>query len=165
MRPFERADQPRLIECAVASGLFPPEAAPFLHERTERWLTGVDAGTWAVDDEDGRAVGFVFYEPRPATDRVWSLTMLVVDPTRHGAGIGRRMVGAVEDTLRASGQRLVVIETSGTAMYARTRAFYETCGYRRVAEVDDYFEDGDPMVLYAKRLTPRDLASTAAPLA
>ena len=58
----------------------------------------------------------------------------------------------VEETLRADQQRLLVIETSSTPTYDRTRAFYDRHGYRAVATVPDYFSDGDHMVLYHKDL-------------
>jgi hypothetical protein len=46
----------------------------------------------------------------------------------------------------------LVIETSSTPRYDKTRRFYERSGYRQVAVVPDYFEDGDHMVLFHKDL-------------
>lgn len=59
----------------------------------------------------------------------------------------------LEDDLRGRGQRLLLVETSGTAQYARTREFYGRCGYAQEARVRDYWTDGDDLVLFWKRLT------------
>jgi len=153
MRPLEERDVERMVELAVAARLFPPEASWFLRDQAQTWLGGgARGGSWVVEEADGHVVGVVFYEPRPATDRVWALTMVVVDPHVQGTGIGARVLRWVEERLRNEGQRVLVIETSSTPAYEKTRRFYERNGYLNVATVPDYFEDGDHMVLYYKRL-------------
>jgi GNAT superfamily N-acetyltransferase len=142
-----------MVALAVAAGLFPPEAAPFLAGQAEAWLAGGrSSGAWVVAEADGKVACVAFYEPRAATDRVWALTMIVVDPSIQGTGMGGRVLRWVEQRLRDDGQRLLVIETSSTPAYDKTRRFYERNGYRSVATVPDYYEDGDHMVLYYKRL-------------
>lgn len=58
----------------------------------------------------------------------------------------------MEDELRADGQRLLLVETSGLADFALTRQFYAKLGYEEEARVRDYFADGDDMVLFRKAL-------------
>lgn len=154
MRPLTSDDIEPMVRLAVAAELFPPEAGDFLREQAHAWLNGGEGpGAWAVDDDEGGGLGsVVFYEPRLATDRVWALTMIAVAPALQGSGRGARALRWVEDTLRARGQRLLVIETSSTPRYDKTRRFYERSGYRQVAVVPDYFEDGDDMVLFHKDL-------------
>ena len=154
MRPLTPNDVEPMVRLAVAAELFPPEAGEFLREQARAWLDGGEGpGGWAVEDDDGGGLGsVVFYEPRLATDRVWALTMIAVAPTLQGGGRGARALRWVEDTLRAQGQRLLVIETSSTPRYDKTRRFYARSGFQQVAVVPDYFEDGDDMVLFHKRL-------------
>ena len=57
-----------------------------------------------------------------------------------------------EQDLRDRGQRLLVVRTSGTSQYDRTRAFYSGLGYSEHAIVPDYWTDGDDLVLFTKRL-------------
>lgn len=75
-------------------------------------------------------------------------------PDLQGTGRGRALLRRVEDDLRARGQRLLLVDTSGTAQYDRTREFYVRCGYTDVARVPDYWSDGDDLVVFVKRLTP-----------
>jgi ribosomal protein S18 acetylase RimI-like enzyme len=150
-RRMEPRDVPHMVRLAIDAGMFPAEASPFLEGAAQTWFDG-GPGQWIVDELDGAVVGVAFYEPRPATDRVWALTMIVVDPKLQGGGRGAALLRHVERVLRADEQRLLVIETSGTPMYDRTRRFYAKLGYDAVARVPDYFTDGDDMVLFAKDL-------------
>lgn len=158
MRPLRPTDSERVIEIAITSGLFPAEAASFLAEQMAGWFaSGCEPGRWIVDEVDGRVVSVAFYEPRPATDRVWALTMIAVDPREQGTGRGGALLRWVEDDLRGKDQRILVIETSSTPPFDSTRRFYGSRGYEAVATVPSYFEDGDDMVLFYKDLrTPLD---------
>ena len=45
--------------------------------------------------------------------------------------------------LRAAGQRLLLVETSGVESFSLTRAFYAKRGYTQEARVRDYYERGN----------------------
>ena len=92
-----------------------------------------------------------YYQPR-ASDRVWDLTMIAVDPGRHGKGIGRSLMGRAEADLREDGVRLLLVDTSATAQYDRTRRFYRALGYDEEARIRDYWGDGDDLVVFRKDL-------------
>jgi len=44
------------------------------------------------------------------------------------------------------------VDTAGSPAYAPARAFYLRTGYRQVAELADFFADGDAKVIFVKRL-------------
>jgi ribosomal protein S18 acetylase RimI-like enzyme len=48
--------------------------------------------------------------------------------------------------------RLLIVETSSSPEYEPARRFYESHGYRRQATVEDFYDEGDHLVLYSKRL-------------
>jgi amino-acid N-acetyltransferase len=54
------------------------------------------------------------------------LRSLVVSSERRGCGLGRRLVGAVEDTARASGVTALYLLTTNAA------EFFESFGFRRI---------------------------------
>lgn len=58
----------------------------------------------------------------------------------------------VEGVLRRGGERLLLVETSATATFDGTRAFYRRLGYAEEARVRDYYAEGDDMVLFRKAL-------------
>ena len=59
----------------------------------------------------------------------------------------------VEADVRAHGGTHLFIDTASTPPYAPARGFYRACGYRKVAEIDDYFREGEGKVVFGKRLT------------
>jgi len=159
IRSATPADAPAVVALAVASELFPPEEAGAVETLLAEFFAGrAEQGhTCLVDDAnptDGhrglRAVAY--YQPLAATDRAWELLMIGVHRDRHRQGVGARLLGHVEDDLRARGQRLLLVQTSADPAFDRARAFYAALGYDEEARVRDYFGDGDDMVLFRRAL-------------
>ncbi len=96
--------------------------------------------------------GWICWGPTPCTVGTWDLYWMAVDPAVHGAGIGSALLIEMERRLRGQA-RLIVVETAGRTDYAPTRAFYEARGYAAVARIPDFYEPGDDLIVYAKRLT------------
>lgn len=103
----------------------------------------------AVEDEP---VGVAYYQPALATDRTWYLTMIGVRRDKQGQGHGAALIEYAEKTLQESGQRVLLVETSGSEDFALTRKFYAKCGYEQEARVRDYYTAGEDMVLFRKVL-------------
>jgi ribosomal protein S18 acetylase RimI-like enzyme len=106
-----------------------------------------------VAEEEGKVLGFVFYGTVPLTEGTYDLYWIAVDPEKHGSGVGSRLVGGVEASVRGRGGHLIVVETSSREDYAKTRAFYERSGYERACVLRDFYKRGDDKVLYVKRVT------------
>lgn len=156
VRGVTEADGPAVVELAVSSGLFSVEetegVAALMVEFFDR--TRAQGHVCLLDhDAAGKAVAVAYYQPRAATDRTWELLMIAVRRDQQGCGRGSALLTQVEADLRGREQRLLLVETSGVPDFARTRAFYDTCGYTAEARVRDYYAIGDDMVLYRKDLT------------
>lgn len=147
------ADVPDMIQLAISTGMFPAgaETTQFLESAAQTWFDG-GPGDWIVEDDGNAVVAVAFYEPRPATDGVWALTMIAVSPALQGTGRGTALLQHVERVLQKEGQRILLIETSSTPKYERTRRFYTKLAYDAVAQVPHYFADDDHMVLFWKDL-------------
>jgi ribosomal protein S18 acetylase RimI-like enzyme len=157
IRPIRHTDSAAVTALAIASGLFPADAAAFLDRMMAEYFGGNhDAGHECVIDGDDAPVAVAYYQPALATDRTWYLTMIAVRRELQGQGRGAALLRHVEQTLQASGQRLLLVETSGVPDFARTRRFYATCGYEEEARVRDYYAQGDDMVLFRKALNPAE---------
>jgi ribosomal protein S18 acetylase RimI-like enzyme len=147
-------DVPDVVALAVDSELFPPEEAGAV-EALMAGFFGARAGdghACLVDEGDGALRAVAYYQPVAGTDRAWELLMIGVHRSRHRTGLGRVLLGRVEDDLRARGQRLLVVLTSADPAFARARAFYAALGYDEEARVRDYYADGDDMVLFRRAL-------------
>lgn len=153
IRPITDDDASAVVDLAVASELFAAEDAGVVTGLMADYFGGKrDDGHACVLDEEGEPIAVAYYEPAPATNGTWYLTMIAVRPDRQGQGRGAALLRHVEDDLRARGQRLLLVETSGHPTYERTRAFYDRCGHQQEARVRDYYEAGDDMVLFRKTL-------------
>ena len=61
-----------------------------------------------------------------------------------------------QDSCRLTGQvncrRTLLVETSGTDKFFRTRSFYEQIGYETEACIRDYYDAGDDKIVFRKAL-------------
>ena len=56
----------------------------------------------------------------------------------------------VEDILKTVEARVLLVETSGTDDFVRTRSFYEQIGYTNEACIRDYYDAGDDKIIFRK---------------
>jgi ribosomal protein S18 acetylase RimI-like enzyme len=88
-----------------------------------RFTAAVIPGSfWLAAEENGEVVGIVSLIPRP--DGV-QLRSMAVDPAYQGGGVGRMLVEAAVDRLRAAGVHRVWCNARDTAI-----GFYERLGWQ-----------------------------------
>lgn len=147
-------DEAAVRRMASATGFFREDevevACELVRERLEK---GPASGYEFVfaEGEDGSPIGYACFGPIACTLGSYDLYWIVVEPGRQGRGVGRALVDAVERRVREAGGRGVYIETSSTARYEPTRRFYERCGYRLEARLEDFYSDGDDKLVFGKR--------------
>ena len=154
IRPATEADGPALLALSAGTGFF--------NALEIETLEGVLADFFATnrDDfghrcavfDDGTVRGYVYFAPEEMTDRTWYVCWIAVAADQQGRGFGKQLVAYAETEARANGCRLLVVETSDTAKYAPTRAFYLKSGYTAAATVPHFYADDDGMVIFTKRL-------------
>ena len=132
--------------------MFRPSEAETAVEVLDESLAGEDDYRWLGAFDGDTLAGFVCWGPTPGTEGTFDLYWLVVDPARHGQGIGTQLLSDVERRLKTDDGRLIVTETSSRADYGPTRAFYEHRGYTRAATIPGYYAPGDDLVIYSKDL-------------
>ena len=132
--------------------MFRPSEAQTAVEVLDESLAGEDDYRWLGAFDGDTLAGFVCWGPTPGTEGTYDLYWLVVDPARHGQGIGTQLLSDVERRLKTDDGRLIVTETSSRADYEPTRAFYEHRGYTRAATIPGYYAPGDDLVIYSKDL-------------
>lgn len=163
LRPTSPADTEALIQLTAGTGFFKPMELDALREVLDDYHdTNRDLGHRSlVWEEGGRILGYVYHAPTPMTDRTWYLYWIAVANDQQGRGLGRKLLESVEQDIRGQDGRLLLIETSSTPRYDPTRAFYLKRGYTQVANIPDFYSDGDGLVVYAKRLQPAAANMTA----
>lgn len=113
-------------------------------ERREGLLVAEDAST------DGQAspVGLAWYLPNGTFYHSAYLRLLVVSRRATGAGIGARLMDAVEgDVFNNATDLFALVNTENEG----AQRFYERRGYNRVGELSDYVGPGLNEFIYRKR--------------
>lgn len=153
IRPVAANDIAALKMIIDATDMFPSEMlddmiAGFFNDRgsDETWLTYDKTGC------RGGPKAVAYYRPEEMTDRTWNLLLIAVHPDCQSEGIGAALMRHIEDDLTARGQRILIVETSGTSTLARTREFYRLCQYHQESRIRDYYEDGDDKITFWKAL-------------
>ena len=101
---------------------------------------------------DGRVVGFTCYGPRSLTRGTFDLFWICTAPSTQRKGVGHALIEATERAVRSIGGRLLIVETSDRPEYEPARRFYASHGYRREALIKDFYDVGDSLILYSKKL-------------
>ena len=136
---------------AVLDGteLFPSEMLP---DMLAPALAGETEAFWLTCHCDGEAVGLCYTVPEDLADGTWNMLALAVRPDLQGKRIGAALVKAAEQHLKDKGQRILIVDTSGSDDFALTRKFYAQNGYDEEARIRDFWADGDDKVIFRKAL-------------
>lgn len=157
IRPTIPADTPALLELAEATGVFKPHELVALREVLDDYHDHNQAlGHCSVTDEtDGAILGFAYYAPASMTDRTWYLYWIAVRKAEQARGLGSALLRHAETEIAAQQGRVLLIETSSLPNYDLTRRFYRKHGYDQEAVLRDFYAEGDDMVVFRKRLSPK----------
>jgi ribosomal protein S18 acetylase RimI-like enzyme len=149
-------DSAPIIALAVATGLSPANETDALSKVLADYFSGAlgEGHVWVTDEEDGRLQGILYYAPESMADRTWYVYMIAVSPECQGQGRGTALMQYVEKTLQGTGERLLLVETSGLPTFERTRTFYAKLGYEKEARIRDFYATGDDKIVFRKVLAP-----------
>jgi GNAT superfamily N-acetyltransferase len=150
IRPVTRGDMPGLKAVVGANGLFPPGV---LDDMTAIYSSGDGPDDfWLTADDGGGPLAVAHCAPERMTQGTWNLLLVAVRPPRQGQGVGAALVRHVEDALKARGERVLLVETSGLPDFERARAFYRRLGYDEEARIRGFYRAGEDKVIFRKAL-------------
>lgn len=155
LRPLEADDLLHVHAMVEETGVFRPDEVPVALEVARGAVEAPRDDYWSIAAREGnRLLGYVTFGHVPCTLSTWDLYWIVVDPAAHRRGIGRMLLEQCEQTVRAEGGHLLVVETSSRPEYDSARLFYEHVGYERRATIPEYYGPGDDLVIYTNYLRP-----------
>jgi len=149
-----KQDSGQIQEIAAKAGVFNQEEIECVRDIFEEYLNygSEETGYNFIVERDGdRVLGFACYGLRDLADNVYDLYWIAVHPDARRGGVGRNLLTASEEAVRALGGRMLIAETSGTPLYEPTRKFYADMGYIAEAVIKDFYSQGDDLTIFIKR--------------
>jgi D-alanine-D-alanine ligase len=152
IRPAAPGDREQLLEMTRQTGVFTVEEIGWATELVFGLVVPPPGREYQLHVlvEKGQLAGYVCFGPAGRDSEVYDLYWLVVAPDVQQRGMGSRLLGFVEDDVRRSGGRTLLIETS--AGNGGARRFYEAKGYREVSHLKDFMRRRPDRVVYARNL-------------
>ena len=151
----QAADVEAIEELVRLTGVFSQDEVAIARELIEETLAkGAEASGYHFLFADGShgLEGYTCFGPIEGTVRRWELYWIAVDPRAHRSGLGKRLQAASEEAVRARGGVMMIAETSTRPDYSPARGFYLAQGYRVLAEIPDWHDEGDGLAIFGKRL-------------
>ncbi|MCB2183496.1 MAG: GNAT family N-acetyltransferase [Desulfobulbaceae bacterium] len=150
----EPADVQRVAKLVESTGFFREAevevAVELVRDRLEK---GEASGySFLLSDGQDRLAAYSCYGPIACTLTSFDLYWIVVHPDYQGQGMGKGILRLTEQRVAGAGGERLYVDTSQSAQYAGTRAFYERCGYRLESVLADFYGPGDGKVVYCKKL-------------
>jgi ribosomal protein S18 acetylase RimI-like enzyme len=151
IRPMTRRDKPAIMRLLAATPEFKPSEIAVAEELIDSYLKGpYQSGYYILVAELELLVGYICYGPTPLTKGTWDIYWLAVRQGEQGRGVGSALMASVEDEIKKAKGKLVVIETSSTPKYERTRRFYRRYGYEAICRIPDFYAPDDDKIIFQK---------------
>jgi len=150
VRPVAQSDVAQLKEVLNSIELFPSEMLDDLI--FDYFNNPASQEIWFIATESDKSVAFGFCVPEELTVGTFNLKAIGVQSDLQGSGIGASMMAYLENRLKAGGHRILIVDTSSTPAFDKTRRFYEKLHYHKEAVIRDFWNEGDDKVMYWKKL-------------
>lgn len=148
-------DDVEAIHVMVAnSGVFSAEEIEVAVELAEDALSNKESSDYhfMLADRGGQLLGYTCFGRISLTAERYDLYWIVVDGNAQQKGVASGLMRETEGTIRALGGKAVYAETSSRAVYAPAHTFYHRQGFTQVAQIKDFYADGDDKLVFGKRL-------------
>jgi len=150
IRAVLRDDVDELKKVVDSCGLFPSE---FLDEMIFDFFTNdqsQDIWFTFVENNTPHAIGYCV--PEEFTNGTYNLLAIGVSSEYQRSGIATEMMRYIENLIKQKEGRLLIVETSSDEAQMRARNFYNKMGYKQMAVIEDFWNDGEDKIVFWKKL-------------
>lgn len=142
-----------LIALAEATGLFEPSQTEDLSQMLiDHFSDKTKTQDFWFTDYDNEPVSVAYVAPERMTEGTWNLYLIAVHPLHQKQGRGKSMLQYVEKMLTKKGERVLLVETSGTDEFEYVREFYRKSGYEEEARIREFYAAGVDKIVFRKKL-------------
>ena len=153
IRPLLAEDKSSVMQILDSTPEFKPFEVVTAGELIDAYLeNGINSGYLLLSAvENTKISGYICFGKTPLTEGTWDVYWIAVSHKEQGRGIGKALMSAAEKSIKEENGRLILIETSSTNEYEKTRQFYHRIGYTIICRIPDFYSPGDDQVLFQKR--------------
>ena len=150
-RPDEDA---AILAMTVEAGVFNQKENSTVRELLDGYYEGpeISGYNFLSYRADGKLLGYACYGPRDLSRNGYDLYWICASIAARQQGVGRALLRRVEEEALKRAGVWLVIETSDTDHYQPARRLYERCGYTLAMYLPDFYDAGDGLCTYIRRL-------------
>jgi len=153
IRTTSPKDEDKIIRVATASGLFESSQTDELAAMLRDFHRSQDSNEiWLVGEQAGDVFSIAYLAPERMTEGTWNLYLIAVHPEHQRKGFGKEMLVEVVRNLTGRGERVLLVETSGTDDFDYVRNFYKKNGFEEEARIREFYSAGVDKIVYRKNL-------------
>lgn len=146
-------DTDALLALAEATRLFEVDQIKDLSQMLDQHFNSeINSLGIRLTDYDSQPVGMAYVAPERMTCGTWNLYLIAIHPDHQKQGRGFALLRYIEQMLTERGERVLLVETSGTDDFEYVRKFYRNSGYEEEARIRDFYTDGVYKVVFRKSL-------------
>ena len=156
IRPLLEKDRAKLLSVLIKTRAFTSAEIDVAMELIDIVLKDQVQKDYQIDcmgDDQDLAIGYICHGPTPMAQGTFDLYWIAVDPDFQEQGAGSKLVGFLEEGVKARGGRMILADTSTVPQYEKTQRFYVKNGFQQVARIPDYYYPGNDRVTFCRRLT------------
>jgi ribosomal protein S18 acetylase RimI-like enzyme len=150
IRPIIISDLESLKTVLDSSKLFPSE---YLDEMITDYLTNPESqDIWFTYTNEEKPVAIGYCVPEKLTDGTYNLLAIGVSQEHQRNGIAIEMMGYIEQIIKQSGGRILIVETSSDDAQIGARNLYHKIGYTQAAVIKEFWKEGEDKIVFWKKL-------------
>jgi ribosomal protein S18 acetylase RimI-like enzyme len=156
IRPLFEKDRAKLLSMLIKTRAFTSAEIDVAMELIDIVLKDQIQKDYQIDcmvDGQDSAIGYICHGPTPMAQGTFDLYWIAVDPDFQEQGIGSKLLGFLEEGVKARGGRMILADTSTVPHYEKTQKFYVKNGFQEVAKIPDYYYPGNDRITFRRRLT------------
>ena len=148
------SDLQTVREIVTSTGFFHPEEIEIAVELVQERLDKGEASGYEFIflELDGKTVAYSCYGIIPLTKSSYDLYWIATHADYRGQGLGKVLLLKTENDITERKGTAIYAETSSRELYTPTRQFYLHNGYELKAQFEDYYDKGDDLVYFVKKL-------------
>jgi len=156
IRPLLEKDRAKLLSVLIKTRAFTSAEIDVAMELIDMVLKDRVQKDYQIDcmvDDQDLAIGYICRGPTPMAQGTFDLYWIAVDPDFQEHGAGSKLLGFLEEEVKARGGRMILADTATVPQYEKTQRFYVKNGFQQVARIPDYYYPGNDRITFCRRLT------------